>query len=664
MTDSVKMDLRSQDLLGERIQQLKKLFPEVFAEGKIDFTRLKQALGENLDTERERYGLSWAGKSEAIKNIQTQSHGTLLPVPEESVNFDTTENLIIEGDNLEVLKLLQKSYHGKVKMIYIDPPYNTGNEFIYPDNFKEGLEDYLRYSGQVDGDGIKLSTNTETEGRFHSKWLNMMYPRLFLARNLLREDGVIFVSIDDNEVKNLRSIMDEIFGEENFVSQFIWNTEGHTDNQFQVKVNHEYIVLYAKNQLIVSLGYIIDPNTRGQSNLWKGYAENSITKNGEANPPSEVLLPSGFPCVAEKIDLDATDVSSEFYKEVSELGYISRQITQKYNISYPIRKKRMIVEEGKLVEDCLVFSGWANVNKLKEFIKNDFKPLDDEDGNLLEFYLSERGVIYYKKSREKARNILSVLRNMGTTEQMRSELERLGILFQYPKPKELLQYLIKIGSAEGEIVLDFFAGSGTTAHAVLDLNAQDNGNRKFILVQLPEPTNKPDYPTIADITKERVLRVISKLNEEDQNKLDFDGKKQDRGFRVFKLTSSNFKIWDGNEASIDPAQLEQQLNMFTDNLVSGRTQLDILYEILLKAGYPLTSKVNKVTAGAQEFYSVDEGLLLICLEKEIQKETLQAMMELEPVQVVCLDVAFQGNDQLKTNTVLEMKSHKIIFHTV
>lgn len=248
MAESEKIDLRSKDILAERLDTLRDLLPEAFREGIIDFEALKQALGEEVDLGRERYGLTWAGKSEAIKNIQTPSVGTLVPVSEESVNFDTTENLIIEGDNLEVLKLLQKSYHGKVKMIYIDPPYNTGNEFIYPDNFREGLEDYLRYSGQMNGDGIKLTTNTETDGRYHSKWLNMMYPRLFLARNLLREDGVIFVSIDDHEVHNLRLLMNEIFGEENFISTIIWQKVYSPKNTARhFSEDHDYIVVYARN---------------------------------------------------------------------------------------------------------------------------------------------------------------------------------------------------------------------------------------------------------------------------------------------------------------------------------------------------------------------------------------------------------------------------------
>jgi len=327
MTDNEKMDLQSMNIVEQKREKLKELFPEVFTEGqKIDFERLKLTLGEAVDVGKERYGMNWPGKADCFKIIQQPSIATLTPAREESVDFDETENLFIEGDNLEVLKLLQKSYFGKIKMIEIDPPYNTGNDFIYPDNYSESLDTYLRYTGQIDNEGRKYSTNTEADGRFHSKWMNMMYPRLFLARNLLREDGVIFMHIDDHEVSNLRKLCDEIFGEANFVAEFVWNTEGHTDNQLDVKINHEYIILYVKNSNDANLEYVIDPNTREESNLWKGFAENSITKNGPGNPPSDVILPVGFPCAVETLQIDKTQVPQDYFNEVNALKYVSRQI--------------------------------------------------------------------------------------------------------------------------------------------------------------------------------------------------------------------------------------------------------------------------------------------------------------------------------------------------
>lgn len=634
-----KLDLHSHDIAEDNRQELLRLFPEICTEGgKLDFERLKLALGESVDVGKERYGMTWPGKADCFKTIQMPSLATLRPCQEESVNFDTTENLIIEGDNLEVLKLLQKSYLGKIKMIYIDPPYNTGNDFIYPDNYSESLQTYLEYTGQVDAEGKKFSTNAETDGRFHSKWLNMMYPRLYLARNLLQENGVIFVSCDDHEAASLRYICNEIFGEENFVTQFVWNTEGHTDNQFDVKVNHEYVVLYAKNFEQAELGYVIDPNTRQESNLWKGFAENSITKNGPGNPPSEVDLPEGFPCSVVSLDLPAVNLPSEFFEVCNAQKYISRELTDRFSVSYPIRLARMQVRNSRLAQPCRVYSGWANVNKLRAFIANGCRAID-EDGDQLSFYLSDKGVIYYRRDRKKARNILSVLRNMGTTERMRSELEEMGIPFQYPKPKELLSYLVQIGVEDG-IVLDFFAGSATTAHAALQLNSEDGHGRNFILVQLPEPLNpamRDEKPmadfcdslgkprTLAEITKERVRRVIKKLDDKDNGKLNMDGARQlDRGFRVFKLAESNLKSWNA-EGPQEVGALEKQLDLHVDHIRDGRTADDLLYELLLKSGYPLTATLEVLQLAGKQVHSVAGGVFFVCLERELTLELIRAM---------------------------------------
>ena len=476
----------------------------------------------------------WEGKDELDKILKMKPIGVLRPDKASSKNWDTTENLYIEGDNLEVLKLLQKSYFGKIKMIYIDPPYNTGKDFVYKDDFRDNIKNYKKMTEQT------TRANTETNRRFHTDWLNMMYPRLKLARNLLREDGVIFISIDDTEVANLKKICDEIFGEDNFIAQLIWNTEGHTDNQFDIKVNHEYILMYVKNVDFkgLAIGYVVDPNTRPESNLWKGFAENSITKNGPANPPSEILLPEGFPCEVDELSLETSIVPTQYYLDVEETGYITREITKKYDVSYPIRKDQMVVKNGKLQKACRVYSGWANANKLKQFIENGFKPIEEVDGKI-SFYLSKNGVIYYRKERDQARHILSVLRNMGTTEQNRSRLEQIGIHFDYPKPLELIQYLLKIGSEKDSIILDFFSGSATVAHAVMQLNAEDCSNRKFIMMQFPEPVDeksqahKAGYKNICEIGKERIRRAGEKIVQE-TGKTDLD-----IGFKVFKLDSSN-----------------------------------------------------------------------------------------------------------------------------
>ena len=658
-TTPEKMPLTSLGIAEEKRELLKKclaaVFPEAVAEEKIDFGQLKRVLGEWVEPDRERFGLNWPGKAACMKVIQAPSVGTLKPCPKESVNWDTTENLFIEGDNLEVLKLLQKAYFGKVKMIYIDPPYNTGKEFIYPDKYSETLDTYLEYTGQKDSEGRKFATNSETSGRFHSRWLNMMYPRLYLAKNLLSKDGLIFISINDNEARNLRSLLDQIFGEENFIAQLVWNTEGHTDNQFDVKVNHEYIVVYTRNADESSLQDVVDPNTREESNLWKGYAENSITKNGPANPPSIVNLPKRFPCKSKEIDLEATSVDASYFEDVKKVGHISREITKKYEVSYPVRLDRLQVRENKLISPCRVFSGWSNVNKLKKFIENGCAPID-ENGDQVSFFLSERGVIYYRRDREKARNILSVLRNLGTTERMRSELEQLGLTYQYPKPKELIKYLLQTGTSDEDTVLDFFAGSATTAQSVTEINAESGSNRKYILIQLPEPIEEGSHAfeegfhTISQLAVERIRRTNEALATRSCTNA------VDTGFRVFKLSSSCFKPWDGAADGVGDKDLIDRIVGHGDHVDPAATSEDLLFELLLKDGFPLTVPMERIEVAGKEVFSIAEGALLICLDKELTQELMDVIAEKEPARVICLDAGFRANDQLKANAVQTFKA--------
>jgi adenine-specific DNA-methyltransferase len=652
----------SADVVAANVETLRTLFPEAFTEGKIDFDVLRQLLGAAIDEREEKYGLNWHGKRRARQIALTPSTGTLRPCPADSVDWDTTQNLMIEGDNLEVLKLLQKSYAGKVKLIYIDPPYNTGKDFVYPDNFQDNIRNYLELTGQVDNEGNKISSNTESSGRFHTDWLNMMYPRLKLSRTLLSDDGVIFISVDDHEARHLRLVCDDIFGEENFVAQFVWNTEGHTDNQFDVKVTHEYVLLFAKNADCASLGHVVDPNTREESNLWKGFAENSITKNGPGNPPSDVELPAGFPCLSQELSLPPSDVPNEFFAAASSQGYITRELTDRFDVTYPIRRAEMRVQRGKLSAPCAVFSGWANVNKLKAFIANGCNPLDEE-GDKLSFYLSEGGVIYYRRDRDKARNILSVLRNLGTTEKMRSELEQLGVPFQYPKPKELLRYLVQIGAERGGIVLDFFSGSGSTAHAVWLQNAVDGINRRSILVQLPEPLS-PDVKeqhsgarfcddigkprNLAEVTKERLRRSADAVRAEHPM---FSG---DLGFRVFKLDSTNIHAWEPNRDDL-PATLEESVA----HLKTDRSEQDILFELLLKLGLDLTVPIEQKEIAGKAVHVVGAGVLVACLAETVAGADVEALAlgivawhkELNPAgetTVVFRDSAF-ADDVAKTN---------------
>ena len=479
--DDIKLPLTSMNVIEDRITQLEDVFPEAVTEGKVDFEKLKSALGEKIENGPERYGLTWAGKREAFHNIQTLSTGTLRPVPEESVNFDTTENLIIEGDNLEVLKLLQKSYYGKIKMIYIDPPYNTGNEFIYPDDFREGLQTYLRYTKQVSEGGIAQTTNKETSGRYHSIWLNMMYPRLYLVKNLLKDDGVIFISIDDNEISNLRSIMDEIFGEENFIANIIWQKVFSPKNTaMYFSEDHDYVLVYARNK-----------------NLWRPELlprkDESVSRY--TNPDNDPRGPwlSGA--------LQARNYYSKgMYEVISPSG---KKFKNPKGTYWRFSKEKFL----ELEKDNRIWWGenGDNVPRLKRFLSE-----------------VKQGVVP---------QTLWTYKEVGHTQEAKEELleyvnftESENVLNSV-KPSRLIQRMLQIGTDadSNDIVLDFFAGSGPTGHAVVNQNLQDGGDRRFILVQLPEPLPKLEdkLKTIADMCKMRVISVINKLNIKDkQSELD------------------------------------------------------------------------------------------------------------------------------------------------
>ncbi len=638
MTESEKLDLTSHNLPADKTAELLRLFPEIRTEGdKIDFDKLKLVLGQTVDAGRERYGMTWPGKADCFKTIQAPSIGTLLPAPDESVDFDTTENLIIEGDNLNVLKLLQKSYLGKVKMIYIDPPYNTGNDFIYPDNYAESLQTYLEYTGQVDAEGRKFGTNTDTDGRFHSRWLNMMYPRLYLARNLLTEDGVVFISIDDNEFENLKKLCNEIFGEENFVGAVIIQSNKRGQTYKEIAKTHEYLLVYSRssdvtlNELDKDDDALPYQDSVGYYDLWE--LRNRNPKFGRFNRPNLF-----FPIfVAPNIK--------------DENGYSKVSLYKDEKFSVEVLPLNSEGEEG-----C-----WRwGVEKIKTL------DLQAETTVLVAKQKRDGNWNIYEKSRKNTTKAKSLWVDTDViSEQGTIQLGELGLAsyFEHPKPLGLLSRCLKIASNENDIVLDFFSGSGTLAHAVFELNKTEGDNRKFILVQLPEPTENKDFPTIADITKERVRRVIQKLNDEEAGQLPEMNAKQDRGFRVFKLSESNFKGWEAS-APKDGATLVQQLELHIDHIREGRTSEDILYEILLKSGFPLTTPVEKIEVEGKSAYSVAGGGMLICLEKDLTLETVRAMAELKPQRVICLDMGFAGNDQLKANAVQIFKTKDIVFKTV
>ncbi|MGO8973317.1 MAG: site-specific DNA-methyltransferase [Steroidobacteraceae bacterium] len=635
-----KLDLKSAGLVEDRRAQIARLFPEVRTEGgKLDFEQLKRALGETVDAGKERYGLVWPGKAECFKTIQAPSIATLRPATNESVNFDTTANLIIEGDNLEVLKLLQKSYLGKVKMIYIDPPYNTGNDFIYPDNYAERLQTYLEYTGQVDSEGRKFGTNTDADGRFHSKWLNMMYPRLYLARNLLQRDGLICISIDDREKSNLTRLCNEIFGEENYKGTIV-RTTGQTTGQDSggLGASFDYIVIYSMDADVELSGLPLDDDDleRYQEEDAKGkYALWQLRKTGSGDRRED--RPTMFFAVKSP---DNTDVWP-----IGPTGYESRW-------RYDPKGYKKLCDEDLIVWKKRPKNGaedwWPYVKTYLEGRTKRPSPLwDDLDGS--------------KKASRDLRALMD------------------GNVFDHPKPVGLVRRLMQI-APPGEsrpLFLDFFAGSGTLAQAVLESN-RDGGDARFILVQLPEPTkvangdgtytetgaSKAGYATIADVMKERVRRVIKKLQESEGGKLNLTvNKDQDRGFRVFKLAESNFKIWDAEPAKNADA-VERQLALHIDHLRDDRTTYDFLYEILLKSGFPLAARAETLELAGKSVFSAVDGALFICLERELTLDLIRAMADRKPERAVCLDEGFAGNDQLKTNAVQTFKSKGVVFRTV
>lgn len=621
-----KVDLESLDVAEERRRELVRLFPEVRTEGgKIDFDRLKMALGETVEAGKERYGLTWPGKAECFRTLQAPSMATLRPCRDDSVSFDTTENLIIEGDNLEVLKLLQKSYLGKVKMIYIDPPYNTGNDFIYPDNYSESLQTYLQYTGQADAEGKKFGTNTDADGRFHSKWLNMMYPRLSLARNLLREDGVIFISVDDGEVGNLRKLCDEIFGEENFLAAIIWqkvyapkNTARHFSE------DHDYVISYARR------------SDRFVPNLLERTKEqDDLYQNPDADPRG--------PWMSD--NLTARNFYGEgIYDVTSPQGRIFSAPKGRY---WAVKKEKFIAlnAEGRI--------WWGRTGdgmpRLKRFLSE-----------------VKRGVVP---------QTLWTFDEVGHTQDAKKELletvafEQTDNVLDTVKPTKLLKRMLQIATASTEphVVLDFFAGSGATGHAVLEQNQEDGGIRRFVLVQLPQPlpASESKLKTIADITRARVRHVAQHLLARSEAELPVESERADLGFKALRLADSNFAAWSP-DASVSPDRLEQQLALHVAHVRQDRTAEDILLEILIKEGYAPSAHVEAITVAHKPAFSVSEGGLIVCIDRELTLEAIRAVAERAPGpgRVVCLDEGFAGNDQLKANAVEIFKSKGIVFRTV
>ncbi|OHB62769.1 MAG: hypothetical protein A2Y76_04205 [Planctomycetes bacterium RBG_13_60_9] len=639
------VERQSVDLVKENIARLKELFPEAVSEGKVDFGKLRATLGEIVDDKPERYSFTWAGKRDAIRLLQVPSRATLKPCPEESVNWETTKNLFIEGENLEVLKLLYKSYAGRVKMIYIDPPYNTGKDFIYSDDYHDPLGEYLRLTGQRDDEGNLLTSKVDRSGRYHSAWLSMMYPRLFVARQLLGDDGVIFVSINDGEVLHVRLMLNEVFGEENYLATFVWVNEGNIDNQSRIKTNHEYVVLYAKDESRFPAPPVIDPNIPPDSKLFKKCIENTIVKNGPGNPVTAVKLPVGFPAGFQEgtIEPNADDT---FWPK----------------LDYSVR-----VSDFKTQNEVTVKSGWSSRHIFEQFIANGFRTVTDTKGQESSFYISETGAIIVKKERlEGQSHVLTVLRGLGTVQIETAKLKDWGLDYDYPKPTELLKYLIRVGSDPDALVLDFFAGSCPLAEAIISLNGENPANqRRFMVVQLPEPIpshsglRSSGFDTIAEIAETRIQKAISALKAQTADSLDFEdaNRSQDIGFRVFTLTESSYRQWHGSEEK-DGQKYTDEMALFTDPLLPGWKPEDVIWEVALKEGYGLSATIEPLQEikSNQVFRVTDpdrEQSFCICLDDKLSDEMAKTLMLGKEDLFVCRDAAL--TDEQAANLALQCK---------
>lgn len=633
MTDEPdKVDLATPDLAAGHRAALARLFPGVLADGVLDAAKLAELLdvpvARGADTQ-ERYGLHWAGKQEAVRSLLAQSRGALVPDLDRSDDFDNAKNVFVEGDNLEVLKLLQKAYNDKVRLIYIDPPYNTGRDFVYNDDFSDTTRHYLIWSGQVDEEGNRKTDSSDAAGgRLHSRWLSMMYPRLVLARNLLTQDGVLLVSINDVEMPSLVHLLREVFGTENHLATFIWNNDGNIEQQSAFKVNHEYIVAFARDIDQLPRPSVIDPNIGEDSKLFNNRIENSITKNGPANPPSEVVLPAGFP---------ASDESFEVKPRNDKWPHVLDQIT---------------VRRGELVTPARVFSGWSSKRLLELFISNGLVPIEDSEGKSTWFAMTPSGAIYGYKQRSVGQgHVLTVLRNLGTTKASSSRMARdWGVVFDFPKPERLIQYLVAAFTRTDDLVMDFFAGSGSTAHGVALQNADDGGARRYLLVNIPEPTGadsaarKAGFETVAQITHKRIEAVRANVKHADQ-----------LGLRVYRLSESAF---------LGPAAEDHELMLSASTLRDGSDDLyAIAAEVMLKEGVLLDSEWVKHVFG--EVLVQVSGSVAVVAGKSLDVATAEMVFGITPKPrvVVFLEDDLAGQDALKANIVANARSRGITVKT-
>lgn len=637
-----KINGESIDLTAQNITRLKELFPEVFTDAEIiNFDMLKTVLGEVVETERERYQFTWPGKKKMIAGAQKPSKGTLRPALEKSKNFDMTENLYIEGDNLEVLKLLQKSYNGKVKLIYIDPPYNTGRDFVYKDSFKDSVNNYLAQTGQIDSEGNQLSTNTESNGRFHTDWLNMMYSRLKVARNLLRNDGVIFISIDENEESNLSKICDEIFGENNRVAKIPWQARMSIQNDTDLSTSHEFILVYAK----------------------KRRAEHRRLKESNQKVWFDLDSFACLPLPLDKENFSNPDNDPRGLWKADPFDAPNERPNLTYAITNPNTGEEFWPPQGRCwrTEESKYY-------KLLEENRIVFGKTGNSRPQLKVFYEE-------KKSFGSVSNTWFNGDGYGTATRGTREIQQLfdnNIVFDTAKPTSLLKKIISLAVSpmQNDIVLDFFSGSASTADAVMQLNSEDGGNRKFVLVQLPETLAqdklafKLGYRTICDIGEERIHRAGEKIKAELKEKqqtagmLDenvVDPEELDIGFKVLKLDTSNIREWN-----VDFENLKDELDLYETPFIDGRSELDIVYEIILKQGLELTYQIETFEVNGQTIYDIAFGSLFVCLSHKITTEIAKAIIArrdeqgTETSSVIFSDTGF-SNDSDKLNCIEILK---------
>ncbi len=617
-----KLDGMSLDNVRERIEELKRLFPEAVNEGHLDYDTLMFILGDEFDNEHEKYRFEWKGKLDSLRQAQKRSTATLRPDFEQSRDWDSTGNLYLEGDNLEVLKLLQQGYLRKVKMIYIDPPYNTGNDFVYEDNFADPIKQYKEVTGQG------MRANPETAGRYHSKWLSMMYPRLKIAKTLLRDDGVIFISIDDNEQANLKKLCDEVFGEENFVVQVVWEKKYAPQNDAKYfSLNHEYLICYARN--IDSFNRNLLPMTDQQQSRYRNLDNDprGPWKGGDTlrNEPRDYAI---FPLKTPS----------------------GREVLPPPGTSWRYTEEKF----AEMITDNRIWFGadGNNVPSVKRFlseIKQGIVPIS----------------LWYHKE---------VGHTQSATQFLTKFLDNQR-LFDFPKPVDLVKRCLQIATDSDSIILDFFSGSATTAHAVMHLNAEDSGNRKYIMIQIPEPTDhnseafKAGFQSIADIGKERIRRagdnIMAEWQKQQTGQLTLGEEQRtanppDIGFRLFKLDSSNLKEWDDSYVSPEQAHsLFDRLENFLDIFKPDRRAVDVVYELFLKYGIALTEKLSTLEIQGKTFYVAgDDGYLFICVDKGLTVEIAEAIAAYEPGTVIFANASFATDNDL-INTSMALKKHLI-----